>query len=32
MGENAIVGAGTVVTKSVPANSTIVGNPMRIIE
>lgn len=31
VGENAVVGAGTVVTKSVPANSTVVGNPMRII-
>jgi serine O-acetyltransferase len=27
IGENARVGAGAVITKSVPANSTVVGNP-----
>lgn len=32
IGENAIVGAGTVVTKDVPANSVVVGNPGRIIK
>lgn len=31
VGPNAMVGAGTVVTKSVPANAIIVGNPGRII-
>ena len=31
VGENAIVGAGSVVTKDVPANAIVVGNPARII-
>lgn len=31
LGNNVIVGANTVVTKSVPDNCTIVGNPARII-
>jgi acetyltransferase-like isoleucine patch superfamily enzyme len=31
IGENAIVGAGSVVTKDVPANSIVVGNPARVI-
>lgn len=29
--ENAIVGAGSVVTKDVPANSIVVGNPARLL-
>lgn len=29
VGENAIVGAGSVVTKDVPANAIVVGNPAR---
>jgi acetyltransferase-like isoleucine patch superfamily enzyme len=31
IGENAIVGAGSVVTKDVPANSIVVGNPARVV-
>lgn len=31
IGENAIVGAGSVVTKDVPANAIVAGNPARII-
>lgn len=31
IGENAIVGAGSVVTKDVPANSIVVGNPAKIL-
>jgi UDP-2-acetamido-3-amino-2,3-dideoxy-glucuronate N-acetyltransferase len=31
IGENAIVGAGSVVTKDVPANAIVVGNPARIL-
>jgi acetyltransferase-like isoleucine patch superfamily enzyme/dTDP-4-dehydrorhamnose 3,5-epimerase-like enzyme len=31
IGENAMVGAGTVVTRSVPPNAKVVGNPARII-
>ena len=31
IGENAMVGAGSVVTKDVPANAIVAGNPARII-
>ena len=31
LGENAIVGAGSVVTKNVPANAIVAGNPARLI-
>ncbi|MGH7245867.1 MAG: acyltransferase [Candidatus Levyibacteriota bacterium] len=31
IGDNAVIGAGTVVTKSVPANCIVVGNPAKII-
>jgi acetyltransferase-like isoleucine patch superfamily enzyme len=31
IGENAIVGAGSVVTKDVPPNVTVVGNPARVL-
>ncbi len=31
IGENAIVGAGSVVTKDVPANSVVVGVPARVV-
>ena len=31
IGENSIIGAGAVVTRSVPANSIAVGNPTRVI-
>ena len=31
IGENAIVGAGSVVTKDVPANAVVAGNPARFL-
>ena len=32
IGENSIIGAGTVVTRDIPANSIAVGNPARVIK
>jgi len=32
VGENALIGAGSVVTKSVPANSVVAGNPAKVIK
>ena len=32
IGENAVIGAGSVVTKDVEANSVVAGNPARIIK
>ena len=32
IGENAIVGAGAVVTKDAPDNAVVVGNPARVIK
>lgn len=32
IGENALVGAGSVVTKDVPANTVVAGNPARILK
>ena len=32
VGRNAIVGAGSVVTKDVPANSIVAGNPARVLK
>jgi acetyltransferase-like isoleucine patch superfamily enzyme len=31
IGENALVGAGSVVTKDVPANAVVAGNPARVV-
>ncbi|MGB6828619.1 MAG: N-acetyltransferase, partial [Terracidiphilus sp.] len=31
VGENAIVGAGSVVTKDVPPNAIVAGNPARVL-
>jgi acetyltransferase-like isoleucine patch superfamily enzyme len=32
IGENALIGAGAVVLKDVPANSVVVGNPARVMK
>ena len=31
IGNNCVIGAGTVVTKSIPSDSVVAGNPMKII-
>lgn len=31
IGENTVIGAGSVVTKSIPANCVAVGNPCRVL-
>lgn len=32
IGERAVIGAGSVVTKNVPAGATVIGNPARVIK
>jgi len=32
VGENALIGAGSVVTKNVPPNSVVAGNPARVVK
>jgi acetyltransferase-like isoleucine patch superfamily enzyme len=32
IGENALIGAGSVVTKDVPANAIVAGNPARVMK
>ena len=32
IGDNAVVAAGSVVTKDVPANAVVAGNPARVIK
>ena len=32
IGDNSVVGAGTVVTKDIPENTVVVGNPARVIK
>jgi len=31
IGENSVIGAGSVITKDIPANVVAVGNPARVI-
>ena len=31
IGDNSIIGAGSVVTKNIPANAVAVGNPCKVI-
>lgn len=32
IGDNAVIGAGSVVTKDIPANTVAVGNPARVVK
>ncbi len=32
IGDNAVIGAGAIITKNIPANSVAVGNPAKVIK
>jgi acetyltransferase-like isoleucine patch superfamily enzyme len=32
IGENALIGAGSTVTKDVPANAVVAGNPAKVLK
>ena len=31
LGDNAVIGAGSIVTRDIPANTVAVGNPCRVV-
>ena len=32
IGKNAVIGAGSVVTKDIPDNTTVIGNPAKVLD